>query len=121
MAKILVVDDSQLVRTQLRKALEEVKHQVVEAENGKIGFEAWKANPDLKLIICDVNMPEVDGIGMLTLLSEAKPANLCPIIMLTTESKNELKEKGRALGVRAWMIKPFTPDKLLAVLEKLKI
>ena len=111
-AKILCVDDSEIVCSELRRALEGAGYEVVTAADGAIGIQAVKDHPDIELIICDVNMPNLDGIGMCKRLFNEKMTD-APIIMLTTESSSELKAKGKALGVKGWISKPFQADKLL--------
>ena len=118
MAKILAVDDSDIVRSQVRKALEGGGYQVVEAVNGIDGLEKANANPDVKLVVCDVNMPEMDGLMMCTKLREISSFKSVPIFMLTTESSPEMKAQGKAAGVTAWMIKPFNPEKMVAAVKK---
>jgi len=118
MAKILIVDDSETLRSQLRKALEEAGHEVVEGYDGVNGLETLNSNPDVELILCDVNMPEMDGLTMLGKVSENDSFNKIPIFMLTTESNADMKEKGKAVGVKAWVTKPFVPEKLLGAVKK---
>lgn len=120
MKKILIVDDSDTVRDEL-KSIFSTKEDitVIEAENGLVGLNKIQENPDIGLIISDVNMPEMDGITMIKKINSLESFNGAPIIMLTTELSNELKDEAKANGVRAWMIKPFTPQKLLLVTEKL--
>jgi two-component system, chemotaxis family, chemotaxis protein CheY len=119
MAKILIVDDSETLRTQLRKTLEEASHEVLEGYDGVNGLETLRANPDVQLILCDVNMPEMDGITMCSKVHEDDGLNKIPIFMLTTESNPEMKAKGKEVGVKAWVTKPFVATKLLAAIEKI--
>ncbi|MCB9061910.1 MAG: response regulator [Halobacteriovoraceae bacterium] len=118
MAKILVVDDSESIRTQLKSLLTEKGHSVVEAADGEDGLSTLNGNKDVNLIICDVNMPKMDGITMCTKVSEDASVNSIPIFMLTTESNADLKEKGKKAGVRAWITKPYSDDKLLSAIQK---
>ena len=118
MAKILIVDDSETLRSQLRKALEEAGPEVVEGYDGVNGLETLNSNPDVQLILCDVNMPEMDGLTMLGKVAENDSFNKIPIFMLTTESNADMKEKGKAVGVKAWVTKPFVPEKLLGAVKK---
>ncbi len=118
MAKILVVDDSETLRTQLRKILEAKGHQVVEAENGVRGLEQFAAHDDLKLVFCDVNMPEMDGLTMCERIRDTMPTRKVPIFMLTTESSKEMKLRGKDAGVMAWVTKPFVEEKLLMAVDK---
>lgn len=119
MAKILIVDDSESLRIQLKKILEGKGHSVCEGHDGKHGLDVLKANTDAKLIICDVNMPNMDGITMCSKVKEDASVNRIPIFMLTTESNAELKEKGKQVGVKAWISKPFDETKLLDAVAKI--
>lgn len=118
MAKILIVDDSDTLRIQLRGLLEECQHEVVEGASGLEGLTKAKENMDINLIICDFNMPEMDGITMCRKVSEIEELKKVPIFMLTTESTPELKQLGKQAGVMAWIVKPYNAEKLKAVLAK---
>ncbi len=119
MAKVLIVDDSESLRVQLRKCLQAKGHVVCEGHDGKHGLEVLKENTDTKLIICDVNMPNMDGITMCSKVKEDASISKVPIFMLTTESNEELKEKGKKVGVKAWITKPFDENKLLDAVAKI--
>jgi len=118
-AKVLVVDDSDSLRTQLKKCLQSIGLDVVDVGDGLQGLDALSKNPDLKLIICDVNMPNMDGITMVTKVSENDTWKAIPIFMLTTETNTDLKDKGKQAGVKAWITKPFQEDKLLLAVRKM--
>jgi two-component system, chemotaxis family, chemotaxis protein CheY len=120
MAKIMIVDDSETLRTQLRKVLHEAGHETVEAENGVVGLEQFTATKDLQLILCDVNMPEMDGLTMCEKLFNDAEYNdrKVSIFMLTTESSAEMKVRGKSVGVLAWVTKPFVEAKLLGAVTK---
>ena len=119
MAKILIVDDSETLRIQLRKILESNSHEVVEGCDGMKGLEALESNDGIDLILCDVNMPEMDGLTMVEKVHENDKFNQIPIFMLTTESSPEMKMRGKAAGVRAWVTKPFVEKKLMAAVTKI--
>lgn len=119
MATILVVDDSETVRLQIRKALEEGGHEVVEAGDGIAGLDALKEHPLIKIILCDVNMPRLDGISMCMKIQENEVTKGIPIIMITTESSPEMKQKSKDAGVKAWITKPFVAEKLLKAVSVL--
>lgn len=120
MKKILVIDDSDTIRDQLKNVFNgKADIQVIEAENGLVGLNQLQAHPDIALIISDVNMPEMDGLTMVKRIAAAGTHTGVPIIMLTTEVSKELKDEAKNNGVRAWIIKPFTPDKLLLVTDQL--
>jgi len=118
MSKVIIVDDSETIRSQLKKDLETASFTVVEAADGLDGFNAVKDNSDAKLIVCDVNMPKMDGVTMITKL-KADLANTIPIIMLTTESNDDMRAKGKESGVVAWVVKPYKPDKLIPAVKKI--
>ena len=119
MAKILIIDDSKTMRFQLRKVLQDAGYTVVEGADGHEGLARLKEHNDIQLIICDVNMPELDGISM---LMRAKEENLTndkmKIFMLTTEASPDLKAKAKAAGATMWMTKAFNAEKLLAVVAQ---
>lgn len=118
MANILIVDDSDTLRIQLKSVLEECGHSVIEAVNGFDGLEKVKANDEIDLLISDFNMPELDGISMCKRIKEQSLLPNKPIFMLTTETSVELKSLGKEAGVMAWIVKPFQPKKLTEVVEK---
>ena len=118
---ILVIDDSESVRQLLAFSLKENGYDVVEADNGKTALSKL-SGAKINLIICDVNMPEMDGIAFVKALKndEAYAAHkFTPVIMLTTESGEDKKAEGKEAGVKAWMVKPFTPDRLISAVQKL--
>ena len=119
MAKVIVIDDSETLRSQIRKDLEASGHTVVEGTDGIHGLEVIQATNDARLVICDVNMPRMDGLTMCGKLFEIRGGKSVPILILTTECSPEMKEKGKAAGVVAWITKPHTPEKLKAAVEKL--
>jgi two-component system chemotaxis response regulator CheY len=121
MAKILIADDSETLRVQLRNDLEAANHEVLAAEDGLVAIKRLQENPDVQLCILDVNMPEASGLEVLEKMREE---NLCPkalVFMLTTDSSPVLKEKGKSLGVKAWITKPYQKESLLNVIEKLVV
>jgi len=70
-------------------------------------------------MICDVNMPNMDGISFIKEVKKMDDYKFTPIIMLTTETREEKRQEGRAAGARAWMVKPFQPDQMLKAVSKL--
>ncbi len=118
MLTVLIVDDSDTMRIQLKKDLAGKGFTVLEAANGAEGLQILKTNKGINVCICDVNMPIMDGLTMCEKLCEAgKPPEL-NIFMLTTESTAESKERGKKSGVRAWITKPYQADKLISAIEK---
>jgi two-component system chemotaxis response regulator CheY len=117
--KVMVVDDSRTVRQQLGVLLADAGYEVLEASDGLEGVEKIGRTPDIAMVICDVNMPRMDGIQMLTMLREnPKTADLL-VLMLTTEGQPGLIARAKAAGARGWIVKPFKPDLLLGAVRKL--
>ncbi len=120
MAKnILIIDDSAAQRKVVRLALESKGYQIFEATDGQDALQ--KLNPDLHLIVCDVNMPVMDGLEFVTQIKANEQYKFLPIIMLTTESQEAMREKGMELGVRAWLNKPFSMEQLLDAVGRLML
>lgn len=115
---ILVVDDSLLVRKQVGSALRTLGYTVVEAVDGLDALEKLDASPQTRLIVCDVNMPRMNGIEFLEQLVNRQAA-APPVVMLTTEGQPELIQRARALGAKGWLVKPFKPEFLAATAKKL--
>ncbi|MEO6952085.1 MAG: response regulator [Polyangia bacterium] len=117
--RILVVDDSASVRQQVGAVLASAGYDVVEAADGVLGGEAIARMPDLALVICDVNMPNMNGIDMVAAAkSDGKNAAL-PIVMLTTEGQPGLVEQAKKAGAKGWIVKPFKNEMLIAAVRKL--
>lgn len=117
--KILVVDDSSTVRKQVSLALSPAGFEIIEAMDGVQGAQAVQDHPDLRLVICDVNMPHMNGLDMLSLIkSDGKNRNL-PVVMLTTEGQPALIKRAKEAGACGWIVKPFSPDRLVAAAKKL--
>jgi len=117
--KILIVDDSATIRNQLTSTLAPAGYQLVEAGDGIEGLQRVQSEPDISLAICDVNMPRMDGIEMITKLSEEGVK--FPIVMLTTEGQAAMIQKAKAAGARGWIVKPFNPSQLIKVVQKLAV
>jgi two-component system chemotaxis response regulator CheY len=119
MAKtILTVDDSASVRQVLGILLKTAGFDVIEAGDGKEAL-ALLTGQKLHLIISDVNMPNLDGIGFVRAVKQLPQYKFTPIIMLTTESQEVKKREGQAAGAKAWVVKPFTPEQMLKAVERL--
>lgn len=113
MAKLLIVDDSTMLRDMLNYALNEGGYtDVVEAVDGVDGLEKAKATT-FDLIITDVNMPNMDGLTLINELRGLPAYTSRPILVLTTERSDEMKAKGKAAGATGWIVKPFVPEQLL--------
>lgn len=115
---ILIIDDSASVRQVVGMALRGAGHRVVEAVDGKDGLAKLNGQK-FHLIVCDVNMPVMDGISFLKAAKQKPDYKFTPILMLTTESGADKKQEGKAAGAKAWLVKPFKPDVLLSAVTKL--
>lgn len=119
MAKtIMIIDDSTSLRQVVNIALSEAGYEVLEACDGQDALSKLKGQK-VHLMICDVNMPNMDGITFLKSVRGLPDYRFTPIIMLTTEAGEDKKREGQAAGARAWMVKPFKPDQLLGAVAKL--
>lgn len=119
MAKILVADDSETLRTQLKGDLTEAGHEVIEAEHGLVAIDKLKSESGIQLVILDVNMPEANGIDVLKTMRQDDLHPSAMVFMLTTDSSAELKSLAKELSVKAWITKPYQKEALLAVIERL--
>lgn len=117
MALILTVDDSNSLRRMVAFSLKQAGHEVVEAVDGNDGLEKAKART-VDLALVDVNMPAMGGIELVAELRKLPQYAKTPILMLTTESSDEKKQEGRQAGATGWMVKPFSPDQLVAIVAK---
>jgi two-component system, chemotaxis family, chemotaxis protein CheY len=113
----LVVDDSLTMRQMVSFTLKQAGFGVLEAVDGQDALEQMEA-ARVDLIVTDLNMPRVDGIAFIRRLRSRTASKYTPVLMLTTESQDTKRQEGRAAGATAWLVKPFHPDKLLAVIAK---
>ena len=119
MAKtILIVDDSASLRQVVNIALASAGYEVIEAVDGVDALTKLDGRK-IHLIISDVNMPNMDGITLVKEIKQKADYKYTPIIMLTTESQDDMKAQGQAAGARAWVVKPFQPAQMLAAVSKL--
>ena len=118
MTKVLIVDDSDVLRAEVRATLEEAGYEVVEAENGALGLTMAEQVKDFSIILTDLNMPEMNGVTMAGKIHQLEHYKAVPIFMLTTEGSAELKAKGKEAGVMLWMVKPFKPELLIKAVSK---
>ena len=120
MAKtILAIDDSTSIRQMVAFTLKSAGYTVIEAADGQEGLEKANANAsDITLILTDQNMPRMDGLTLTKTLRTIPQFTKTPILMLTTESSDEMKSQGKAAGATGWLVKPFDPHKLLEVVKK---
>lgn len=119
MTQILVVDDSSTVRNEVGDFLKANGLRVMTAVDGKDGLDKLKANPSIKLVVSDVNMPNMDGLTMAEKIRSEQRNTAVGIIMLTTENSPAMKERGKAAGIKGWIVKPFNGPAVIATLSKL--
>jgi len=118
MAKtILAVDDSSSLRQMVAFSLKAAGYQVVEAVDGQDGLDKARQQT-VDLVLTDQNMPKMDGLTLIKSLRGLPTYQKVPILMLTTESSDEMKSKGRAAGANGWLVKPFDPQRLIEVVKK---
>jgi two-component system, chemotaxis family, chemotaxis protein CheY len=115
---IMIIDDSASLRQVVAIALSEAGYEVLEACDGQDALSKLKGQK-INLMICDVNMPNMDGITYLKTVRTLPEYKFTPIIMLTTEAGEDKKKEGQAAGARAWVVKPFKPEQLLGAVAKL--
>ena len=117
MATILAVDDSASMRQMVVMTLKGAGYDVVEAVDGAAALQLAKSK-SFNLVLTDVNMPKMDGITLTRELRALPAYKFTPILTLTTESGADKKQEGKAAGATGWIVKPFKPEQLLAVVKK---
>ena len=117
MTKILAVDDSASMLQMVVFTLKSAGYEVAQAADGQQGLDIAKSE-SFDLVLCDVNMPGMDGIALVGELRQLEAYKYTPILMLTTETSVNKKMSGKRAGATGWIVKPFNPDKLLATTKK---
>jgi len=117
MHSILAVDDSASMRQMVSFTLKGAGYNVIEAADGQEAFDKAKGQA-IDLVLTDQNMPRMDGITLVKNLRALPSYARTPMLILTTESSDEMKVKGKAAGATGWLVKPFDPNKLLEVIKK---
>ncbi|MPT48939.1 MAG: response regulator [Sphingobium sp.] len=117
---VLTVDDSASMRALLRVALGSRGYRVSQAEDGVAALE-WLADSgdDVDVIVTDINMPRLDGFGLIEALRDQVRFRDCPILVLSTESSDEKKARARSAGATGWIVKPFDADRLDSALRRI--
>lgn len=118
MTTIMIVDDATSIRQMLNMVLKTAGYQVIEATDGLDALRQLNGQV-IHLIIADINMPKMDGITLIREVKQRAAYHSVPFLMLTTEGGDQAKEQGRLAGARAWIVKPFRPEQLLLVVNKL--
>jgi two-component system chemotaxis response regulator CheY len=117
MNRILAVDDSASMRQMVAFTLTSAGFEVAEAADGKIALEMAQKEK-FKLVLADVNMPNMDGISLVKALRGLPDYKFTPLLMLTTESGPEKKQEGKSAGATGWLVKPFNPEQLVATVKR---
>lgn len=117
MHSILAVDDSASMRKLVTFTLKSAGYEVVDAVDG---LDAWQKASQRRfdLVLTDQNMPNLDGIGLTRKLRDSPDFRETPILILTTESSDQMKQAGRSAGATGWLVKPFNPEQLVATVQK---
>ena len=115
--RVLVVDDSLSIRTLETLVLKNAGFEVIEACDGEDALRKLETMP-VSLIFTDLNMPKLDGVELIRTVRKSAAHKRTPIIMITTESSDAKKQEGRSAGATAWLVKPFQPDQLMAIVKK---
>jgi two-component system, chemotaxis family, chemotaxis protein CheY len=114
---IMTVDDSASIRQMVSFTLKGAGYSVIEAKDGQDALNQINGST-IHMVITDLNMPNLDGIGLIRSLRGMQAFRFIPIVMLTTESQMEKKQEGKSAGATGWIVKPFTQDQLIAVVKK---
>jgi two-component system, chemotaxis family, chemotaxis protein CheY len=117
--KVLVVDDSALIHQMYKMVLMRYKCKIVDALNGQDGLDKLGKNPDTDLILLDINMPVMNGLDFIKKVKELGSFDHIPIVLVSTEGKEEDTMRGLALGAKGYVKKPFQPSDLHLLVEKL--
>ena len=118
--KILAIDDSRTIREMLRQTLTQGGFEVHVAEDGLDGLDKLSdVSPDV--VITDINMPRLDGFGVIEAIRQAVRFAGLPILVLTTESAPDLKERARRSGATGWIVKPFDDAKLIGTIRRITV
>jgi len=117
--RILIVDDSEVVRQQVAIALGQAGYEPVEAVDGADGLSVLEKRDDIEMVICDVNMPVMDGLAMVEQFRKTEKGKKVPVMMLTTEGDPSLIKRAKAAGAKGWMVKPFDATLLIKTVNKI--
>lgn len=117
--KVLVVDDSATIRQQVSAALSAAGFEVLEAFDGEDGIAKIEGNPEIGLVILDVNMPRMNGLEMLEMVKAGGKNPALNVVMLTSEGQKSLVDRARKAGAKGWIVKPFKAEHVVATAKKL--
>lgn len=114
---IMTVDDSASIRQMVRFTLQGAGYEIIEAVDGRDALSKLNGKP-IHMMLTDLNMPNMDGISLIREVRANAMYRFIPLVMLTTESQAGKKQEGKAAGATGWIVKPFKPEQLLAVVKK---
>jgi two-component system chemotaxis response regulator CheY len=117
MSRILAVDDSRSMREMVAFTLTAAGFKVAQAEDGAIALDLAR-NEKFGLVLIDVNMPNLDGLSLVRALRAEADYKFTPLLMLTTEASADRKQEGKAVGATGWIVKPFNPETLVALVKR---
>lgn len=117
--RVLIIDDSRAVRRQVCRALTRVGYETPEAVDGLDGAEQLRSQQPITLVLCDINMPGMNGLDLLESVQEALARRRIPVVMLTTVAKTDAIARAGKAGARAWIVKPFQDELLIACVNRL--
>ncbi len=117
--KVLVIDDSALIHQMYKMVLMRYKCDIVDALNGQDGLDKLAKNPDTDMILLDINMPLMNGLEFIKKVKGLGTYDHIPIIIVSTEGKEEDTMRGLSLGAKGYVKKPFQPSDLHTLIEKL--
>jgi len=115
--RVLTVDDSRTILAMLHHTLSGAGYEVLQAEDGQQGLDVL-SKEDVDIVITDINMPVMDGIDFIKNVRAGGNHQSLPILILTTETSQEKRDLGRAAGGTGWIVKPFDPEKLISVIQR---
>jgi two-component system chemotaxis response regulator CheY len=118
MRRALVVDDSATVRSMIKTVLAEMGYESLTAGDGAKALKILGENT-VDIIVTDINMPNMDGIELIRQLRSQKNSSYTPILVISTESGDNIKNAGKVAGASGWIVKPFKPDVLMNAVSKL--
>jgi two-component system chemotaxis response regulator CheY len=116
-SRVLAVDDSASMRQMVAFTLASAGFEVAEAPDGQVAL-SMAQKEKFKLVLADVNMPNMDGISLVRALRTLPDYKFTPLLMLTTESGTDKKQEGKAAGATGWLVKPFNPEQLLSTVKR---
>ncbi len=116
--KILIVDDSESIRSLLKYNLETSGYETAVAKDGLEALEIIEKNSDLNLLLTDLHMPNMNGLELIERVRKNEKFKFLPILFLTTETNIEMKQRARNAGATGWIVKPFQSEKLIKTIRK---